>query len=320
MIPLRFVSFAQSFNIDADPEQVTTAISRVAHLLHLTSHYLGLRLPAEISLATAFQPYCSIHTPLSSYKTAFLPPGLRHQSSTGSAAPRQRILQLERPLHHLASEEPITYSLFVDAITLLAWDVAWVAKTQGLEVGAKSWEEICAIGKNMWSLFVAPPRPPTLRKRSAAVNTSTGLAPSPTQSTSSPLKGQADLPPQATAPIPDPGRYSHSSSHSFLSSSGPDGGADHLRGWRFANPVRIIDRIKAALLNERTGAEWEVLEKPESEDAEEENVLHVDPTRPSVKPVPKLETLKEDQVSEGGSGQTKAKQGWTKLRNPNAES
>ena len=289
----------------------------MAHLLHLTSHYLGLKLPAEITLATASQPYSLIHTPLSSYKSAILPTGSRFHSSTAHSVPRQRLLSLDRPLHQLASEEPINYSLFIDAITLLAWDVAWVAKTQGFDIGAKNWEEICALGKNMWSLLVAPPRLPALRTRGSATDLSKGLTASSKQSPSGPNQGSRPSNVEST-PYALPGQYSHSSSHSFLPSSSPDGGAEHLRGWRFANPVRIIERIKSALLNERTGAEWEVLEIPESDAAEEENVeMSSIPSKEQA--MVSLETVEEDQISEVSSERAKPRKGWTKLRSPSVE-
>ena len=161
--------------------------------------------------------------------------------------PRQRILHLEKPLQQLATEDPINYSLIIDAITLLAWDVVWVAKTQGIDVGAKSWEEICAIGKNIWNLFSNPSAP---KNATGKLHNRADL-PSPSS------MEKSRRPDSPTPPIP--GQYSHNSSHSFLCSADPEGGADYMRGWRFSNPLRVIERMKSALLNERTGAEWEVL-------------------------------------------------------------
>ena len=243
---------------------------------------------------------------------------MRSRSSETLSGPRQRVLRLDRPLHRFASEEPINYSLFIDAITLLAWDVAWIGKTQGHEIGEKHWEEICAVGKNMWNLFAAPPRTPALRATSAAKSNIPPQSSLPLQSTSSAVGGPAGSPksePQSIA-APLPGQYSHNSSHSLLSSSDPDGGADHLRGWRFANPVRIIDRIKSALLIERTGAEWEVLEKPESEEGDEGNA---EPAEiPATKKAGRtLETLHEEQSLDSNVPENaRPKKGWTRIRNP----
>lgn len=52
-----------------------------------------------------------------------------------------------------------------------------------------------------------------------------------------------------------------------------------MRGWRLQSPVKIIERVKAALLSERTGAEWEMLEENEWEEEE--------PVAPTREPEPK---------------------------------
>lgn len=39
-----------------------------------------------------------------------------------------------------------------------------------------------------------------------------------------------------------------------------------MRGWKLASPVRIIEKVKAALASERMGAEWEMLEDGEWEE------------------------------------------------------
>ena len=41
-----------------------------------------------------------------------------------------------------------------------------------------------------------------------------------------------------------------------------------MRDWRLQSPVKIIEKVKAMLLAERTGAEWEILEGNEWEEEE----------------------------------------------------
>lgn len=41
-----------------------------------------------------------------------------------------------------------------------------------------------------------------------------------------------------------------------------------MRDWRLHFPVKVIDKVKAMLLAERTGAEWEILEGNEWEEEE----------------------------------------------------
>lgn len=236
--------------IDASPEHLNTSTYHVAHLIHLSAHYLGLRLPAEISLATAGQPHTYIHPPMSSYKAPALSIGLRELSSN-KMTPRKRVLWIEKPLAQLASEDNQAYSLYLDAIVLLAWNVAWVAKTQGIDVGGKGWEDICAVGKNMWDLFAGDVHETKDDQPMAR--------PIPSL-----VQQETDLPLQ-------PIGSSQASAHSFLNSAGPGGAADHMKAWRYSIPTRIIETIKSALMNERMGADWEVLEKPEDEAAAQEN-------------------------------------------------
>ena len=41
-----------------------------------------------------------------------------------------------------------------------------------------------------------------------------------------------------------------------------------MRDWRLHSPVKVIEKVKAMLLAERTGAEWEILEGNEWEEDE----------------------------------------------------
>ena len=41
-----------------------------------------------------------------------------------------------------------------------------------------------------------------------------------------------------------------------------------MRDWRLQSPVKVIEKVKAILLAERTGAEWEILEGNEWEEEE----------------------------------------------------
>ena len=41
-----------------------------------------------------------------------------------------------------------------------------------------------------------------------------------------------------------------------------------MRDWRLQSPIKVIEKVKAMLLAERTGAEWEILEGNEWEEEE----------------------------------------------------
>ncbi|SLM34076.1 UV radiation resistance protein/autophagy-related protein 14 [Lasallia pustulata] len=283
---------------NAIPAQVTTSLGSLAHLVHLVSHYLSVRLPAEITLPHRDYPLATIFSPGSSYLSRDVPfPGSTPSPSSNNSPsasragdvrplPRPRPLYLEKKLPVLAKEDVVAYSHFVEGVTLLAWDIAWVCKTQGLNVGASSWEEVCAMGKNLWQLLIAPPpKLPLPRITSSDVPTK-----------SSATKNPPTLPTASNEVKPNPmlGHYSHGTAHSFLASAE---GAELMRGWRLQSPVKLIERVKAALLSERTGAEWEMLEENEWE--EEEPVA---PTKdPDPKPVDEEAVLVRGKRKEDGS-------------------
>lgn len=246
---------------DATPAHVTTSTTNLAHLTHLVSHYLSLRLPAEITLPHGDYPLPTISSPSSSYTSREVPfPGSTpHHSSHNSPSasrysenrslPRPRPLHLDKKLSSLAKDDQVAYASFVEGITFLAWDIAWLCKTQGMNVGGSSWEEICAMGKNLWHLLLAPlPRSPIPRENS---------------NKNSPLKSTTSNPLPKANDTPTLGYFSHGTSYGFLASAS---GTEHMRDWRLQSPVKVIEKVKVMLLAERTGAEWEILEGNEWED------------------------------------------------------
>ena len=120
----------------------------------------------------------------------------------------------------LAKDDAIAYGAFVDGIALLAWDIAWLCKSQGMDItsGGKGggWEETCAMGKNLWMLLFGE----------EGIN-------------------NAEL-----------GQVSHGARHSFL---GIGTAAESLRSWRLRDPTKIVERVRGMLVAERTGADWEVV-------------------------------------------------------------
>ncbi|MCJ1284915.1 hypothetical protein MMC26_004252 [Xylographa opegraphella] len=253
-----------------DPLQITVSTACIAHLLHLTSHYLAVRLPAEISLPNAVHPYTQIFSPLSSYNNPAIPyprTKLSPSSSTSNTnrpTSRARPLYLDKPPLNLATEDPIAYALFIEAITLLAWDLAWLCKTQGLDVSTRSWEDVCALGKNMWLLFVAPPTRPTISRITSTTTDAVTKTPSPNTipSTKAPMIKPSEITHTAGIAALHLGHFSHGTNHSFLSAAE---GSEYMRTWKLASPMRVIQKVKDALVSARMGADWEVLEEVEWE-------------------------------------------------------
>lgn len=232
------------------------------------------------------------------------------------ASLRPRPLHLTRKLSVLAKEEAVAYGIFVEAVTLLAWDIAWVCQTQGLPIGTTSWEDVCAMGKNLWQLLVADPVISLSGPNPAPIS---GLAPArDLLSRPVPLRQQSTREKSTVTPV-QLGHYSHGTAHSYLAAAEAN---EYMRGWRLQSPAKVIDKVKAMLLSERTGAEWEILEGNEWE---EESVS--EPTGRDGNG-PKEERQREeegigDAIEEkvdladligGEEGKARGTSGWTKLK------
>jgi len=307
-------------------------MSRLAHLLVLTSHYLSLRLPAEITLPHRDYPGATIFSPRSSYTSTQVPfPGSTplHSSNVSPSAsrngdlhalPRPRPLYLEKKLPVLSKEDPISYSLFVEGVTLLAWDIAWLCWTQGLHVSSNSWEDICALGKNLWQLLVEVPQLRSISK--VTTRNDTGSDSTPFQGPTSRSEPQKESYPRVSL-----GEYSHGSARSYL---GGAKGTELMQGWKFQSPVKVIDKVKSMLLGELAGAEWEILDEREFEGAgrgaEDEEAILIEDTRTAAGPPSDEPTDMEagaipasgghatrDDGTAGGAT-AKGTSGWTKLK------
>jgi len=322
--------------IGATAAHISTSFSNIAHLLVLISHYLSLRLPAEITLPHRDYPTSTIYAPARSYLSRELPSGsLAQSSSSGPAAsrtpdprpyaPRPRPLFIDRSLPKLAREDPGAYALFLEGATFLAWNVSWLCRTQGLNLTSDSWEEVCDIGKNIWQLLVAPPvQVSTLRKAYASCDIpSKSRAPKDSPKTTI----------QRTKTFSMLGHYSHGTAHSFL---GASEGTEFMRTWKLPTPTKVVDKLKSTLLGEMASAEWELLEKEWVDEAQEPSqslqksrvpVEHnrergLGPeknggdyiTLPGAG-ISRNKDAKLESANEPSSGRSKGTSGWTKLRN-----
>lgn len=257
--------------MDAPPERVSTALSHVAHLLVLATHYLSIQLPAEITLPHRDYPQPTIFSIHSSHSqvTASFPGSLPgHSSNTSpstsrydlkSHVPRPRPLFLKKPLAVLAKDDPSAYSLFIEGVSHLAYNIAWVCKSQGVAVGtSSSFEDICNIGRNMYQLLVVSFRPP--------VDTDQPSQPPTAQWSPAKSKAPPSTSDEKERSGPHLGNYSHGATHSCLNSAF---GTELAKTWKLQTPTRIASGLRAQLLGEMTGAEWELLEQQAwAEDAE----------------------------------------------------
>ncbi|KAI9367819.1 UV radiation resistance protein and autophagy-related subunit 14-domain-containing protein [Aspergillus egyptiacus] len=254
----------------ATPAHISTSFSYVAHILVLISHYLSLRLPAEITLPHRNYPSPTIYTPSSSYQQRWNPSSFSEHSLSSSTTtprasdpypppPRARPLCIDKALPKLAKEDPMTYALFIEGVSLLAWNVSWLCRSQGLNLGSDSWEDVCDVGRNLWQLLVAPPGQPTNLMRAFAG-----------RDLHVKIKSSKDSPRtaiQRTKSFPMLGHYSHGTAHSFLSASE---GTEFIRNWRLPTPTKIADKLKSTLMGEMASAEWELLDEDEWGDIPQE--------------------------------------------------
>ncbi|KAJ5806160.1 uncharacterized protein N7503_003762 [Penicillium pulvis] len=284
--------------------QISTSLSNIALLLVLVSHYLSLRLPAEIILPHRNHPNPTIYTPAASYDSHNATDGTYNPQPPSSLAvprpadtrSRPRPLFIDKPLQRLAKEDPSTYFLFLEGATLLAWDVAWLCRTQGINLTSDSCEEVCNIGSGLWQLLVAPPAQTSTLMRAFAGRD--------TQAKVKPAKDSPQTTIQRMKSFPMLGHYSHGTVHSFL---GASEGSEFMRTWKLPTPTKIFDNLKSNLLGEMASAEWEVLEQQEWED---ENFETQQPYTPESKTTPRPA---ETNATPNQSSRPKGTSGWTKL-------
>lgn len=320
----RWCDLAANHRLGASPTQLTASLTYVAQLLVRITHYLAVRLPAEVTLPHRDYPLATIFAPSSSYLArdvpfpGFTPPHSSNNSPSASRTldlPKPRPLFIEQKLPKLAKEDPAAYTTFIEGAALLAWNIAWLCRTQGMTSGFNSWEDICPLGKNLWRLLMAEEQAPQLRRELSGRDVTGNTDPSKrTPATSSPVKSL--------------GQFSHGTAHSFL---GAAEGTETMRSWKYQTPTRIIDRTRKHLLDELQGAEWEVLDEKEwafnDEMAEDEPVIvgtrrrdmERDDDAKSVFSVGTTATGRTEGPEVTGQGKGKGVNGWTKLKSRSGE-
>lgn len=300
---------------------LTAALGNTTRLVFLCAFYLGIRLPAEITLPHRDYPLPTINTPLTSYlgQRVVFPGSGSSLSAPGSPTASRMDLSLSpkpRPLyigtddHHelvaqFAKKEPLAFSYFLEGISLLAWDVAWLSRTQGFVAGTETWEDICGIGRNLYQMILAPPQSAATFRILTQREVQNRHRRS--QSTSPPV-------PETTFPPGRLGSHSHDSAHSFLgaASSSVD---NPSRNWRLNQYAMISDPLKKHLLTEMNNAEWELLEEQEWDDGGEkmDEAVFIKTRAMDGKDYDDARSIMTPGGEEDGT-RAKGKSGWTKLK------
>ena len=237
----------------------------------LAAFYLSVKLPAEVIPANSKYPLPTICTPAGSYSGRrvdysalfTLSQSDNRSDSTGRPPPRPRPLFVnsEEPdaiLAKTARRDPANFHLFLEGVSLLAWDIAWLCRTQGLLSGTENWEDVCNIGRNLWQLLLAPQEARASALQRALTNRDTN-----DRQKTKVVDGLAS---PASKPELQLASQSHSSAHSFL-------GAAHIdsivRNWKLTTYTMIADPLKRTLVAEMNNADWEVLQHEEWNDGGE---------------------------------------------------
>ncbi|KXT15954.1 hypothetical protein AC579_1426 [Pseudocercospora musae] len=298
----------------AEPHDlVSEAFGNVARLVNLCSHYLCLRLPGELLVPHENFPRAAIMPEKSSYKTNDVKfpssSSSQHPSPMASRTleqdqPRPRPLWLDRPLGQLAKEEESkkAYKLFIEGVTMLAYNVAWLCKTQGMD-SINNFDDVCAIGKNLYQLLMASPRKlPMSRKQTG------------TSSKMTTTSGKEDQGARL-------GVFSHSSAEHNLASAE---GLLYMRDWKIGSSTRLADKLLQFLASEMSGAEWEIVKEDEwDEDREDERPVLVGGSYESkhaatmsIMTVAPHDGAEDERLSSASEAKQKEKanSGWMKVR------
>ncbi|KEY65157.1 hypothetical protein S7711_04247 [Stachybotrys chartarum IBT 7711] len=235
------------------PEVISTSLGHISHTLMLASHYLAVRLPAEITLPHRDYPRPTIFSIINSYQhgevafpltSATALPAAEHHANDSRTVSRPRPLFIDKPLPQLAKEDPSTYSYFLEGVVLLAYDISWLCCSQGAFVGDKgSFDDICNMGRNLYNLLInQQPLVPT--------DFPTNLI---NQDPHGP--SQSSNPPPASI-----GHYSHGTMYNYL---GGAQGTELIKSFKLPSPVKLVDKLKKKLVGDGPAPDWEVLEDDE---------------------------------------------------------
>jgi hypothetical protein len=194
--------------------------------------------------------------------------------------------------------------LFIEGVSLLAYDLAWLCRTQGAGT-LNAFEEICDLGRNLFQLFPSKDgkgRPILNRNISSA-----------TGKTERSVVDVEDGKPRL-------GSWSHGSSQNSLAAPQSE---DQLPEWKLSI-TKFVDQLKSYLRNEAARAEWDIITDTEwDEELEHEKPVLVGGYRRS--PAMSVMTVKpsdgEDDIISpaNAAGAAKGSSGWMKIRGRDGE-
>lgn len=316
----------------ASPELISASLTHIAHLLWLASHYLAIRLPAEITLPHNDYPRPTIFSLASSYNHGQVPfPGTSPYppdgQDCGSNVPHPRPLFLDKRLSALSKEDSKTYNSFLEGVSLLSYNIVWLCRTQGISVGSAdnnnaSFDDFANMGRNLYNLLIGSSLQCNQLGQPLIPNANTSSA-SRNGATANSGEATNDL----SKATPRMGSWSHGTTHTFLSTAA---GQDFTKSFKLPNPKQLTDKLKALLVNETPNADWEVISDEDFGPNDLDEGVLVGGTPQSSTKAPRFglesymsvntvrrggtEVLRIPESNTAGKDKEKSTSGWTKIK------
>ncbi|KAK9414953.1 putative UV radiation resistance protein and autophagy-related subunit 14-domain-containing protein [Seiridium unicorne] len=240
------------------PEHISASLGHIAHLLWLASHYLAVRLPAEITLPHNDYPRATIFSLSSSYHHGQVgfpgasPLPVDALDRQYGHVPHPRPLFLDKPLSSFSKDESNNYTAFLEGVCLLAYNIVWLCRTQGIPVGdnGSSFEDFTFMGRNLYNLLNGS----SLQRNQPGQPLINANASSPNRAKTGSGDAEND---DITKAAPKMGHWSHGTAHTSLNSAE---GQDFTRSFKLPNPIKLADKLKARLAQDAPVPEWELIE------------------------------------------------------------
>jgi hypothetical protein len=294
-------------------ELISVSLTNVCRLLGICCHYLSIRLPAEIILPHNNFPHAAILPLDSSYKSSnphfqrtFTNSPATSQQLQRSEFSRPRLLQLDRPFPQLQKEDPKAAAFFREGVVLLAYNITWLCRTQGVDIG-RTFEDISDIGRNLYELIprLDDKKRPNLHRNLNSATDKTNYS--------------------ATSPDAQPKLGLHSHGSLLHSLSGSEGTA--LFGPSSTWDVsihKLTDQLKSYLRREAARAEWDFIDTTEWDDElEDERPVFVGGARrrslDAKGPAMSVMTVKPSDDVDEALRPAEGGKGWMKVRGRGGE-
>ena len=283
------------------PDVINTSLGHITHVLRLASHYLSIRLPAEIIHPHADHPLPAIYNLANSYRAHDESDPGTPNAADSDGGPKPCPLYIRKPLPQLYKEDTSSFSHFVEGVSLLMYNISWLCCSQGLFAAADrtSFEDICQMGRNLYKLLIHSQLPQNRVLQPPA--------------DAKKVKGKGG---QEEGRSPKwMGRYSHGTLYYSLNSAE---GNEVIRVIGLPLPVSLADKLKRKMVGDAPGPDWEYLEDDAWEmdvpDVPSESIMIENQSRNGNGNGNGNSKEKEKAKANGGSANKQFK-GWTKVLN-----